>query len=245
MARPKKLNVLKKTEKLENGSIVRNATKETMAKVRVVCAEYEKSPNIKDACAKVDWSSSMFYKVIGKYANAKECANKVGLGLRGDIEVRPAKVLAPEVPPDKSFTIFDFLGYKKHWTEDEKCKAIAMMLEKLAKGIPLAYACALSNISRKNLEEWCKEFPDLPERLQNGDAPLIEMMMGWLAEAGGVAAKQGKFGEILKGVEQRLPEKWSKPDQIDITLRREEEAKTFSLSAKDARNIDAFEIEEK
>lgn len=230
MARPKK------TEKLQG--LVRNATKDSYEKVKKVCNLHQKEKlTVKDACAKIGWSEPMFYKCIRKYGDCKKLANNCGIGLKFDVETRPAKITAPEIPPDKSFTIFDLLKLKKHWTTQEKLEAIQVMLEKLSKGIPLAYSCALAGIDKQRLEEWCRECPELIERIRHGDAPFIEQMMGWLTEAGVVASKQGKFGEILKGVEQRLPEKWGALDRIDVVTRRDNEENVLSLSADKARSV--------
>jgi hypothetical protein len=248
MGRPRKLDLNKRVVKGKDGKIIKNSTKETYDRVYKACQLYGKGgKSVEECCESVGWkSTTVFYRAIVAYANCKEVANSVGLGLKHDPEIRPAKLPMPKLPPDKTFDIFDIIGLKKAWTDEEKFNAVKLMLEKLAKGIPLAYACALAGITRSTLEEWCMETPLLIEKIRTGDAMLIEMMFNWLIVSGTTAAKQGKFGEILKGVEQRLPEKWGSIERLDIVTRTEKgKEDVLSLSAKQAETVGAeFEIEE-
>ena len=246
MVRPRKTDTLKRYVKGTDGKLILNASPETMEKVRKTCERYDELRNITTAAKENGWNVVNFYKCIRKYDNAKKLANEHGLGLQRDVEIRPAKLPVPKIPPDKAFDIFDIIGLKKTWTDEEKFNAIKTLLEKLSKGIPLAYACALAGITREKLEEWCCETPLLIEKVRTGDATLIEMMFNWLIVAGSTAAKQGKFGEILKGVEQRLPEKWGAIERLDIVTRTEKgKEDVLSLSAKQAEAVGAeFEIEE-
>jgi hypothetical protein len=247
MAGRKKLEKLKKTIKRADGKIVVNATKETRAKVKAVCDEYARNKrSVKDICREQQWKESAFYRAIGQYGDCKELANSVGLGLRNDAELRPAKVQAPKIK--ETITLSDLVeSYGKTiWTEQEKCAAITTLLEKMAIGIPLGYAAHLAGIRLRILKEWCREVPGLIEQLEHADAQLIERMFGWLATAGDVASKQGKLGEVLRGLEQRLPERWAAVERVDLITRDERgNTSTLSLSAEQVKATDAdFVIEE-
>lgn len=229
---------------------IRNASKETLEKVRRVCKIYETSPNqgVRDACKQVGISSTYFYKICSKYANCKELANKVGLNIAGDMEIRPAKIKAPKVPKGSDFSIFD-LPARKLWDQDQKNAAITKCLDSLKQGVPFAYAVRFAGVTPALLKEWVREEDGLLDVFAEAEAVWVHQFFSCLTQAAQEAAKRGKFGELVMGAERRFPSDWGKVDTIDITTKDERGNSILSLSAKkeDVKqidNVDEITIEE-
>lgn len=248
LARPKKIDAIKRISKDKDGKIIRNSSKETHDRVLKICHAVDKlGMKIKDSCTKHGWSTAMFYRTITRYGNCKETANKYGIGLKGDAEVRPAKIKAPKVKND-AYTMFD-MPCRKEWTDEQKQKAIQIIINELKTGNSLAYAVCYANANMQIVSKWMREEPGLGDIIRKAESECSSYMSKCVIKSMGVAADKGRVGEVMIGCERRFPAQWGKIETIDITTRNEHDQKhIISIPAENARQIggsDAdFEIEE-
>jgi hypothetical protein len=249
VARPRKIDINKRVIKAKDGRIIKNSSKETYDKVYKVCQLYAKGGrNVDECCAAVGWKvSTMFYRSIANYANCKEIANSVGLGLKGDAEIRPAKIQAPKVRND-TYTMFD-MPCRKEWNDTQKQDAIQIILKELRSGNSLAYAVCYANANMQIVAGWMREEPGLGDIIRKAEAECSSYMSKCVVKSMGVAAEKGRVGEVMIGCERRFPAQWGKIETIDITTRNEFDQKhIISIPAEDARRVGSsdadFDIEE-
>lgn len=249
MGRPKKIDLNKRVVKGKDGKLIKNASKETYDKVYKVCQLYGKDSgaSVAECCDKVGWSSAMFYRCIKDYANCKEVANSVGIGLKYDAEVRPAKIRAPKVKHD-AFTMFD-MPCRKEWTDEQKQKAIQIIINELKTGNSFAHAVCYANANMQIVAKWMREEPGLGDIIRKAEAECSSYMGKCVMKSMGIAADKGKVGEVILGCERRFPAQWGKIETIDITTRNEQDEKhIITIPAEEARRVGSadaeFEIEE-
>jgi hypothetical protein len=248
MARPRKVDLNKRVTKGKDGKIIRNSSKETYDKVYRVSQLYAKGEKaVGECCKAIGWSYTMLYRAIKNYANCKAVANSVGIGLKGDAEIRPAKIQAPKVRND-TYTMFD-MPCRKEWNETQKQEAIQIILKELRSGNSLAYAVCYANANMQIVAGWMREEPGLGDIIRKAEAECSSYMSKCVVKSMGVAAEKGRVGEVMIGCERRFPAQWGKIETIDITTRNEFDQKhIISIPAEDARRVGIsnaeFDIEE-
>jgi hypothetical protein len=246
MGRPPKLDINKRYTKDKNGLIIKNSTKDMYEKVKKVCVEHnETGESVFKICKRMKVNCSWFYRSIATYANCKEVANRHGVGVRGDAEIRPAKILNKNKPAKDAYTMFD-MPCRKEWTDEQKQTAIQTILKELRAANSLAKAVCYANANMEIVSKWMREEPGVGDIIRRAEAECSSYMGKCVVKSMGVAAEKGKVGEVILGAERRFPEQWGKIDSIDITTRNDQNQKhILTISGDEARMLDAeMEIEE-
>lgn len=245
MGRPKLLDKHKRSRTDKDGKIIKLATKETLAKIEKVCLMYAKTgKSIVKCLDECGVCSTYFYKCIRTFGNCKDIANKCGLGLIRDAEVRPAKIIQQK-PRNDAYTLFD-MPCRKEWTDTQKQNAIQIIIKELRGANSFAKAVCYANANMKIVAEWMREEPGLGDLFRKAESECSSYMGKCVVKSMGVAAEKGKVGEVILGCERRFPEQWGKIDSIDITTRNEHDQRHIvTISGDEARMIEGeMEIEE-
>jgi len=239
MGRPRKIDLNKRVTKDKDGRIIKNASKATYDKCYKICEMYGKGKaGIEECCKTNGWSTTMFYRCVREYGNCKTVANSVGIGLRNDAEIRPAKLQAPKAKKD-AYTIFD-LPCRKDWTDELKQEAIRETIDGLKIGMPFAHAVCYSGANMQLLKEWVKEEPGILDAFKKAESQWTRFFFKCLTRAADVASQKGKFGEIIMGAERKYHDDWGKIQSIDIITKTEhEQEKQLRLTSEQAKSVGA------
>jgi len=207
---------------LGDNDVIRPMRADMLEKFKAVIKAYKEEGHVGKACDKAGMKQPTFFLWMRKYSEAKELAKKVGLGIKGDPNVRVINAKPPAAKDDESaFSIFD-LPTRKAWDTEEKQNAIRKTMEALKVGVPFGFAVRYAGIDKKRLTEWVTAEAGLLDVLLQAEAEWSVTFFRCLTKAAVVAADKGKFLEIVQGAERRFASQWGQVQAVDLTVKRED-----------------------